>query len=100
MSPRTRPLPPPGPTPPSRRASLLALAGYTLLSFLYFGVRLLGHDGSTYLGIENGDPELETWAFAWWPHAILNGDNPFSTHAVWAPDGIGLAWPTMAPGIV
>jgi hypothetical protein len=78
----------------------LALGGYALLAALFFGVRLLGHDGHTYLGIHNGDPELETWAFAWWPHAILHGQNPFYTHAVWAPEGIGLAWPTMAPGIV
>jgi hypothetical protein len=80
--------------------SALALAGYVLLSALLFGVRLLGHGGQTYLGIHNGDPQLETWAFAWWPHAILHGHNPFYTHAVWAPVGIGLAWPTMAPGIV
>ncbi len=60
----------------------------------------LGHAGRTYIGLPNGDPELEIWAFAWWPHAILHGQNPFVTHAIWAPSGVSLAWPTMAPGLV
>jgi hypothetical protein len=80
-------------------ASGLALGGYALVSFLYFGLRALGHPGRTYIGTPNGDPQLEIWAFAWWPHAILHGENPFYTHAIWAPSGVELAWPTMAPGL-
>ena len=80
-------------------ASGLALGSYALISFLYFGLRALGHPGRTYIGTPNGDAQLEIWAFAWWPHAILNGENPFYTHAIWAPSGVELAWPTMAPGL-
>jgi hypothetical protein len=80
-------------------ASGLAFGAYALVSFLYWGRPLLFHGGSTYFGIRNGDAELEIWAFAWWPHALLHGLNPFVTHAVWAPTGASLAWPTMAPGL-
>src|SRR5581483_9235664 len=63
----------------------IALGAYVLIAFLYFGLRALGHAGRTYIGTPNGDPQLEIWAFGWWPHAILNGHNPFYTHAIWAP---------------
>jgi hypothetical protein len=82
-----------------RWASAVALAAYILVAFLYFGVRALGHSGRTYIGTPNADAQLEIWAFAWWPHAILHGHNPFYTHALWAPSGVELAWPTMAPGL-
>jgi hypothetical protein len=77
----------------------LALGGYVLVAFLYFGLPALFHSGRSYIGTPNGDAQLEIWAFAWWPHAILNGHNPFYTHAIWAPSGVELAWPTMAPGL-
>jgi len=70
-----------------------------LVAFLYFGLRALGHSGRTYIGTPNADAQLEIWAFAWWPHALLNWHNPFYTHALWAPSGVELAWPTMAPGL-
>lgn len=77
----------------------LALGGYVLVAFFFFGLPALFHSGRTYVGTPNGDAQLEIWAFAWWPHAILNGQNPFYTHAIWAPSGVELAWPTMAPGL-
>jgi hypothetical protein len=80
------------------RRSLLVLAGYTALSFLYFGLPLLPHPGRYVLGT-GADPDIFVWSFAWWPHAILDGQNPFVTHAVWAPDGINLAWVTSVPGL-
>jgi hypothetical protein len=73
------------------RASLTALAGYCAVSFLYFGLRLLLEPGRQYIG-QVDDPQIPIWSFAWWPHAILHGENPFYTHAVWAPDGINLTW--------
>jgi hypothetical protein len=45
------------------------------------------------------DPEIFVWSLAWWPHAILHGENPFVTHAIWAPEGVNLAWTTSIPGL-
>jgi hypothetical protein len=28
------------------------------------------------------DPKIFVWFFAWWPHAILHGENPIITYAV------------------
>jgi len=30
------------------------------------------------------------WSLVWWPHAILNGVNPFVPDVVWAPEGANL----------
>jgi hypothetical protein len=45
------------------------------------------------------DPQIFIWSFAWWPHALGGGANPFYTHAIWAPDGVNLAWTTSVPGL-
>ena len=71
---------------------------YAVLALLFFGSGLVTGSGSRYAGTGR-DPQIFIWAFAWWPHAILHGLNPFVTHAVWAPDGINLAWATMVPGL-
>jgi len=73
------------------RVGLAALGGYGAVSFLYFGLRLLLEPGRQYIG-QVDDPQIPIWSFAWWPHAILHGENPFYTHAVWAPDGLNLTW--------
>jgi hypothetical protein len=73
-----------------------ALALYCLVAFLDFGLRLILTPGSQYLGVF-ADPQIPIWSFAWWPHAIANGENPFVTHAVWAPVGVNLAWVNAVP---
>lgn len=30
------------------------------------------------------------WTFEWWPHALLNGLNPFHPDIIWTPDGANL----------
>lgn len=72
--------------------------GYALISFLYFGLPLLVEPGSQFVGT-GPDPKFFIWALAWWPHAILHGQNPFFTHAVWAPGGVNLMWTTSVPGL-
>ncbi|HTO26787.1 MAG TPA: hypothetical protein VMJ49_12850, partial [Gaiellaceae bacterium] len=79
------------------RAGLGALAVYALVAFLVFGVGTLTRPGSRYVGT-GADPESFIWLFAWWPHAILHGMNPFVTHAAWAPSGVNLAWTALLPG--
>ena len=75
-----------------------AFAAYAAVSFAYFGIRLLPHPGRVVVG-HGPDPGIFIWSFAWWPHAIGSWTNPFFTHAVYAPQGIDLAWTTSVPGL-
>src|SRR5664279_5664880 len=75
-----------------------ALAGYTLIAFIYLGVPVLRRQGDLFVG-DGYDPQIFIWSFGWWPHAILHGENPFVTHAIWAPDGVNLTWTTSVPGL-
>jgi hypothetical protein len=77
---------------------VIALLGYVALSFLFFGPHLLPHPGRAMFG-SGRDPEIFVWSFAWWQHALGAGENPFVSHAVYAPDGINLAWATSVPGL-
>jgi hypothetical protein len=72
------------------------LLGYGLVSFLWFGLRPVIQPGRQYIGVFD-DPQIPIWSFAWWPHAIAHGLNPFVTHAVWAPHGVNLAWVNSMP---
>jgi hypothetical protein len=77
---------------------VLAPAGYAALSCVFFGLHLLPHPGRAILG-SGRDPQIFVWSFAWWQHALAAGENPFVSHAVYAPDGIDLAWATTVPGL-
>jgi hypothetical protein len=84
---------------PRDRASAAALAGFVLLAFCFFGLRVVAHPERDYIGGIAADPQIFVWSFAWWPHAILHGQNPLFTHAIWAPDGFNLTWATSVPGL-
>ncbi len=43
------------------------------------------------------DPSLFMWGLSWWPHAIVNGVNPFVSHLLWTPVGIDTAQLTFLP---
>ena len=58
----------------------------------------MAHPGRGYVGT-GVDPQIPIWMLAWWPHAILHGQNPIVTHAIWAPDGVDLAWVTSIPAV-
>jgi hypothetical protein len=70
--------------------------GFTVVSFVYFGSTVWRHPGRQLLGTGQ-DNEIFAWAFAWWPHALLHGLNPFITHALYAQGGANLAWITSVP---
>jgi hypothetical protein len=80
-----------------KRNTLVFLA-YTAISCIYFGWRLLPHPGRVLIGA-GSDPFIFAWSFAWWPHALETGTNPFVTHALYAPEGVNLAWTASAPGL-
>ena len=44
-------------------------------------------------------PTAFMWALVWWPHAILHGQNPVVTHAIWTPGGLDLARGTSIPAL-
>ena len=54
------------------------LAGYVLVAFAYWGVRLLPHPGRVLLG-SGSDPQIFLWSLGWWPHAFVHGLNPIHT---------------------
>ncbi len=71
---------------------------FVATSLWLFGRPVLGHLGSRIIASNDGDPNAFTWFFAWWPHAVLHGLNPFITHAIFAPGSYNLAWVTSVPG--
>src|SRR5262249_11626208 len=78
--------------------NLAVLGGYILLAFAFFGTRLAGHPGRDLLG-HGTDPQIFVWSFAWWLHALESWQNPFYSHAIYAPSGINLVWATSVPGL-
>ena len=68
---------------------------YAAASLAFFG-RPLRYGDVEYIG-KSYDPQLFIWSLEWWPHAILNGENPFVTHAMWPVTGVNLAWVTAVP---
>src|ERR1700686_3970658 len=88
----------PSRAPRRKRTALAVLAGYSFVSFLWFGLHVVIEPGRQYIG-DFDDPQIPIWSFAWWPHAIAHGLNPFVTQAVWAPHGLDLAWVNSVPPI-
>jgi hypothetical protein len=79
-------------------ANALVLLGYAAISLAYFGAPLAAHPGRDLLG-HGRDPQIFVWSFAWWLHALETWQNPFYSHAIYAPGGINLVWTTTVPGL-
>jgi hypothetical protein len=75
-----------------------SLALYGALSVLFWGLPVLSDFGSTLIAENSIDPSVYTWFYAWWPHALVDGLNPFITKAIFAPEGYNLTWVTAVPG--
>jgi hypothetical protein len=71
---------------------------YGALALLFWGPWVLDDPGSKILAANDLDPSAYLWFFAWWPHALLNGLDPFYTDLIFVPDGYNLAWVTSMPG--
>ncbi len=74
------------------------LLGYVAVSFLYFGRPIVSHPGRYLIGYGR-DPQIFVWSFAWYLHALETWQNPFFSHAIYAPTGINLVWATTVPGL-
>ncbi len=93
----------PTPRPRAERRSALSpalwsLPLYALISLAYWGLPIAGEFGSTLIAENPIDPNVYTWFYAWWPHAVLDGANPFVTDAIFVPEGYNLTWVTAVPG--
>lgn len=77
--------------------TLSALFIYLVISLLVFGLPVIRHFTTSYIGW-GADPTIFLWAIAWWPHAVMSRINPFITREIWAPTGCNLAWVTSIPG--
>jgi hypothetical protein len=73
------------------------LALYLALSLGLFGIPVAAHFATHIIAFEDGDPSVFMYWFAWWPHALLHGLNPFVTHQILYPDGYNLEWATSMP---
>ncbi|MGC8487646.1 MAG: hypothetical protein ACP5QO_05420 [Clostridia bacterium] len=89
----------PGPAtaPASIARSLLALGIFAALAFLYWGIPLVGHFGTRYVGVGTDPLDIFMWSLAWWPHAIAQGLNPLHVTGVWGDSPINLGWTTSIP---
>ena len=66
-----------------------------IAALVLFGEPLLHSHQCTCLGTDEG---IFVWAFAWWPHALLHGSNPFHSDIVYAPQGFTIALGALVPG--
>ena len=99
--PRARQPAAPEHSPPSagsvRLLSLAALALYAMLAFVYWGLPLVGHFGTRYIGTGTDPLNVFMWSLAWWPHAIAGGLNPLRLTGVWGSTPINMGWTTSIP---
>jgi hypothetical protein len=71
-----------------------AFALYTVVTFCVIGWPF--GPASAVMGYGD-DPKVFVWFLAWWPWAILHGQDPFWSHLVFAPKGYSMAWATSVP---
>jgi hypothetical protein len=82
-----------------RRQTVVALIVYAVISIEFFGVYALPHLGRVCACSGVGDDPAEyMWFLAWWPHALLHGQNPFFTSALFAPNHLDLGAFGLIPG--
>ncbi|HET9074578.1 MAG TPA: hypothetical protein VFN48_08360 [Solirubrobacteraceae bacterium] len=77
-----------------------AFSLYLLASVLLFARPTLGRMSSGCICIPTTTDEgIETWGFAWWPHALTHLLNPFYPRIIYAPAGIDIAHGTLMPAV-
>jgi hypothetical protein len=75
-----------------------ALAVYVGLWVAFIGRVAVTDPAHTCACSGDGDPASYMWALVWWPHALVNGLNPFVSHVVWTPEGGNVAAAALIPG--
>ena len=76
--------------------AVIAFGVYLILSLVLFGQPLFARGNHCIcLGQDEG---IFVWAFAWWPHAVAHGLNPFHPNIIYAPQGFDIALGALIPG--
>jgi hypothetical protein len=70
---------------------------YAVLSLLLFGLPILDDPTGDIIAADEIDSSVFMWFYGWWPHALLNGLNPFVTGYQFVPEGFNLQWSTSMP---
>lgn len=80
-----------------RPPAAAAFGVYLIVALVLFGQPLFdgGTRGCICIG---GDEGIFIWAFAWWPHAVVHGLNPFHPNIIYAPQGFDIALGALTPG--
>jgi hypothetical protein len=76
---------------------LAAVAIYTVGWIVFVGRVAITDPAGTCACVGDGDPTAYMWALVWWPHALLNGLNPFISGVVWTPEGGNVASSALMP---
>lgn len=74
----------------------LAFVLFLILSVIFFGIPVLSHMTTRYVG-PTQDPTQFIMAMLWWPRALFHGTNPFIDRWIWMPGGQNLLWVTSMP---
>jgi hypothetical protein len=77
--------------------ALWPLGLYAVVSLVLFGLPIVDHPRGSIVAADDIDASQFMWFFSWWPHALLNGLNPFVTELMFVPDGFNLQWATSMP---
>lgn len=76
---------------------LAVLALYVTVSFAFWGLPILGHWTTRYIGFGTDPTNAFIWDLAWWPHAILHHLDPLRITDQWVPATFNAAWTTTIP---
>jgi hypothetical protein len=79
------------------RQHLGALALFSAISVLAFGLGALPDISHRVVGGVSDDAEVFLWMLRWWPYALGHGQDPLFSHIIFAPTGVNLAWATSVP---
>jgi hypothetical protein len=71
---------------------------YLVIAILLWGIPVLAHFTTRYVGNGRADTDVLRWAYAWTPWAVSHGVNPLFTDRVFFPPGIDLTWTALMPG--
>ena len=76
-----------------------AFVVYATISGLLYVRNVFAHMETWCIGGCHSDTMVYLWSLRWMPFALSQGLNPlFTTHYIWAPQGIDLVWVTTIPG--